>query len=264
LTNEIHKERTLKTIALGLQKGGVGKTSLALALAGQIAQDYGATIILDADPQGNASGQLCPEVNIELADLLFDFTESKKLDLAPAVTQTSFHNLSIISTAGLGGRLRLYAETQAARWPWAIDELCKSLAEWGFRYCIIDTSPAFGPLETAAFLASDEVLTPVMGDVYGQDGLTIFMDNLNRAKRANRSDKPAYSRIIFNALDKRIPSHEHILTELKTAAPNMNIYTIPTDPIFRKAQDASAVIQATKGAKADTMNELKRLAKDLY
>jgi chromosome partitioning protein len=254
----------LKTIALGLQKGGVGKTSLALAVAGQMALDYGSTVILDADPQGNASGQLCPEVSVELADLLFDFSEGKKLDLAPAVKETNFQNLSIIPTAGLGGRLRLYSETQAARWPWAIDELCRALAEWGFRYCVIDTCPSFGPLETAAFLASDEVLTPVMGDVYGQDGLTIFMDNLSRAKRANRSDKPAYSRIIFNALDKRIPGHEKILSELKAAAPNMSIYTIPTDPIFRKAQDSSAVIQAIKGGKADTMSELARLAKDLY
>jgi chromosome partitioning protein len=253
----------MKTIALGLQKGGVGKTSLALALAGELAQTYGQTVILDADPQGNATGQLYPELERELADLLFDVAEGKTADASSAVYKTAFPNLSIIGTAGLGGRLRLYAETQASRTPWALDDLVKSLATGGFRYCVIDTSPAFGPLEISALLAADEVLTPIMGDVYGPDGLTIFMENLTRAKKANRSDRPGYRRIIFNALDKRIPSHERVLSELRASAANMDIYAIPTDPVFRKAQDASAIIQAVSGSKPETKSELARLAKNL-
>jgi chromosome partitioning protein len=254
----------LKTIALGLQKGGVGKTSLALAIAGELAQTYGPTLILDADPQGNATGQLYPEVERELADLLFDIAEGKEADSSGAVCKTTFPNLSIIGTAGLGGRLRLYAETQASRNAWAMDDIIKNVASWGFRYCVIDTSPAFGPLEISALLAADEVLTPIMGDVYGPDGLTIFMENLARAKKANRSDRPGYRRIIFNALDKRIPSHERVLNELKASVGNMDIYTIPTDPAFRKAQDASTIIQALSGVKPDTKAELSRLAKDLF
>jgi chromosome partitioning protein len=254
----------MKTIALGLQKGGVGKTSLALALAGELAHTYGPTVLMDADPQGNASGQLCPEMEKELADILFDIADGKEADANGAVNKTNFPNLSIIGTAGLGGRLRLYAETQASRNIWAIDDIVKSLTSWGFRYCIIDTSPAFGPLEISALLAADEVLTPIIGDVYGPDGLTIFMENLNRAKRANRSDRPGYRRIVFNALDKRIPNHEKVLSELKANAEGMDIYTIPTDPIFRRAQDASTTIQALSGCKPETKTAFARLAKDLY
>jgi chromosome partitioning protein len=254
----------LKTIALGLQKGGVGKTSLALAIAGEMARAYGPTLILDADPQGNATGQLCPELDRELADILFDIAEGKEPDTKEAVKQTNFPNLSIIGTAGLDGRLRLYAETQASRNPWAVDDLIKSLSAWGFRYCIIDTSPAFGPLEISALLAADEVLTPVMGDVYGADGLQIFAENLIRAKKANRADRPGYRRIVFNALDRRIPGHDKALKELREGAAGMEIYTIPTDPIFRRAQDASTVIQSLPGGKPETKSELSRLAKDIY
>jgi chromosome partitioning protein len=257
------REGTLKTIALGLQKGGVGKTSLALALAGELAHAYGPTVLMDADPQGNATGQLCPELDRELADLLFDIAEGKEADTSGAVQKTDFPNLSIIGTAGLDGRLRLYAETQAGRNPWAVDDLIKTLAAWGFRYCVIDTSPAFGPLEISALLAADEVLTPVMGDVYGADGLRIFAENLTRAKKANRADRPAYRRIVFNALDRRIPKHEQVLNDLRESAAGMDVYTIPTDPIFRRAQDASTVIQSLPGGKAETTAELSRLAKDL-
>lgn len=254
----------MKTIALGLQKGGVGKTSLALALAGEFAKSYGPTILLDADPQGNATGQLHPELEKELADLLFDLADGKEADASGAIHQTTFPNLSIIGTAGLGGRLRLYAETQAGRNTWAVDDVVKSLVSWGFRYCIIDTSPAFGPLEISALLAADEVLTPIIGDVYGADGLTIFVENLNRAKKANRSDRPRYRRIIFNALDKRIPSHERVLHELRANAGDMDIYAIPTDPVFRRAQDAGTVVQSLSGGKPETKAELARLAKDLF
>lgn len=253
----------MKTIALGLQKGGVGKTSLALALAGELAKSYGPTILLDADPQGNATGQLHPELDKELADLLFEIAEGKAADASGTIHQTTYPNLSIIGTAGLGGRLRLYAETQAGRNTWAVDDIIKSLASWGFRYCVIDTSPAFGPFEISALLAADEVLTPIMGDVYGADGLTIFTENLNRAKKANRSERPRYRRIIFNALDKRIPGHEKVLNELRANIGDMDIYTIPTDPIFRRAQDASATIQALSGGKPETKAELARLAKDI-
>jgi len=253
----------VKTIALGLQKGGVGKTSLALALAGELAASYGPAVILDADPQGNASGQLCPELDRELADLLFDIAEGKEPDFSGAVYKTACPNLSIIGTAGLDGRLRLYGETQAGRNPWAVDDLVKGLSSWGFRYGIIDTSPAFGPLEISALLAADEVLTPVLGDVYGTDGLQIFAENLIRAKKANRAARPLYRRIVFNALDRRIPGHEKVLQELRETAEGMVFYTIPTDPLFRRAQDASTVIQSLPGGKAETRAEIARLAKDV-
>jgi chromosome partitioning protein len=233
-----------------------------MALAGELAQSYGPTVIIDADPQGNTSGQLYPSVETELADLLFDIANRKEPDLKTAVKKTPFHNLSIIPTAGLDGRLRLYSETLAAANPWAMDDLVKSLT--GFDYCVIDTSPAFGPLEKSALLAADECLTPLMGDTYGADGLTIFSDNLDALKRSQRARQPAYNKILFNAYDRRITSHERILNELKAGADgNMDIYCFPTDPIYRRAQDKRTVIQELNGAKPETRAEISRLAADL-
>ena len=251
----------MKTFCLSIQKGGTGKTSLSMALAGELAQ-YGPTVIIDADPQGNTSGQLYPAIETELADLLFDIAGGNKPDIKNAVKKTTFENLSILPTAGLDGRLRLYAETLAAGKPWTMADLIAALD--GFDYCVIDTSPAFGPLEKSALLAADECLTPLMGDTYGADGLTIFLDNLETLKRDQRAKQPAYNKILFNAYDKRITSHERILSELKSGAgEHMEIYCFPTDPIYRRAQDKRTVIQELTGAKPETRTEIHRLAVDL-
>jgi len=255
----------MKTITLALQKGGVGKSSLSMALAGEMAAAYGSTVIIDGDPQGNITGQLHPNIEgKELADLLFDIAEGKEPDLKNAVCKTSFPSLSIVPTAGLDGRLRLYSETLASGHPWAVDDIVKELAAWGFKYCVIDTSPAFGPLEKSILLATDECLTPVMGDVYGQDGLTIFSENIQQLRKSQRAEKPHYNRIIFNAFDKRITGHERIFEALKSGAEGMELYCFPTDPIYRRAQDANTVIQALTGAKQETRAELSRLVKSIF
>jgi hypothetical protein len=54
------------------------------------------------------------------------------------------------------------------------------------------------------------------------------------------------------------------LKQLRDNAQGMDFYTIPTDPIFRKAQDASTIIQALPGGKPETKAEVFRLAKDLF
>ena len=76
----------MKTLCLALQKGGVGKSTLSLALAGELAATYGPTVLIDGDPQGNITGQLLPNIDDkELADLLFDIAEGKDPDLKAAV-----------------------------------------------------------------------------------------------------------------------------------------------------------------------------------
>ena len=94
----------MKTITFGIQKGGTGKTSISISVASQLAIDGKKTIILDADPQGNATGWIIKELSHELADVLFNSCQVEE-----AIQKTSIENLFIMPTAGLGGDLRLYA-----------------------------------------------------------------------------------------------------------------------------------------------------------
>ena len=105
----------MKTIAVSLQKGGTGKTSLAVSIAAELAKTTGGkTLLIDCDPQGSSSSWLAPEnLTAELADVL-----TKNTALKDTIVKTGFPELSILPSAGLGGSLKVFAETQAAQKPY--------------------------------------------------------------------------------------------------------------------------------------------------
>jgi len=112
----------LKTISMSLQKGGVGKTSLAVTLAAELAAQAGAVCLIDADPQGSATGWIGPEqgLDAEFADVLLKTTPVKK-----AIMKTNTPGLSILPTAGIGGNLKTFSEGLALQQPFCIKNLCK-------------------------------------------------------------------------------------------------------------------------------------------
>jgi chromosome partitioning protein len=246
-------------LSISLQKGGTGKTSLAVSLAAELAKQTGAVVLVDADPQGNASTWIGPEtVTIELADVLLGKHAAKE-----AITKTGFPGLSLIPTAGLGGSLRIFAEGQAIQDPLCLRRLSKDLKALGYRYIIFDLSPGWGAIERAALLASDEAITPITGDQFGIDGLEIFADNLKTLRERMETSRPTYKRIIVNALDRRIPQHTKTLEKIKADSQGFTIYTIPVDPVFRRAQSSHLTIQELTGIKDETQQGLSNLAADL-
>jgi len=248
----------MKTIAFSMQKGGVGKTSLSVSLAAELAADTGSVLLIDADPQGSASGWIGPEeLNAELSDILFSKTELEK-----AIVKTGTPGLSLLPTAGLGGELNLYSKTLASQQDRCIKKITVTAAALGFRYCILDMSPAFGPLEWACFMAADEVITPVFPDSFAADGLEVFAGNLAQFRNDKETEKPFYKRLIVNALDKRIPQHGETLAKLKTAGA-FTVYELPVDQCFRKCQAAGVTIQTFTTVKPETRAELHRLALDI-
>jgi len=247
----------MKTIAFSIQKGGVGKTSMAVSLAVELAKKTGDVLIIDADPQGSASCWIGPEeINADLADVLFGKVELKK-----AIIKTRLTGLSHIPTAGVGSELNLYSKTLASQQDRCIKKITSAAAMMGFRFCIIDMSPGFGPLEWACFMAADEVVTPVLPDSFAADGLEVFSENLNRFREDKEMQKPFYKKIIVNTIDKRIPQHDQILVEVKTAGKSLQLFQFPVDPAFRKSQAAGITVQELSGTKPETLAEISRLAK---
>jgi chromosome partitioning protein len=248
----------MKTIAIALRKGGTGKTSLAVSLAAELAKT-GRVLLVDADPQGNASAWIGADaINAELAGVLFG-----TVDLRAAIIGTGTAGLSLLPSAGLGGELNLYAETKALTQPACIRNLVKAIAAMGYQYCVLDLSPAFGALERAALVAADEVITPIIGDRFGDDGLEIFANDLKQIRIDYDTTKPAYRRIVINAIDKRIAKHTETLNDIRAQGAGFVVYAIPVDPVFRKAQTAGLTIQELNSAKKETLAELNRLAYDI-
>jgi cellulose biosynthesis protein BcsQ len=136
----------------------------------------------------------------------------------------------------------------------------------GFRYCVIDLSPAFGPIEEAVLTVSNEVITPVMPDAFGLDGLKIFsnnMDDLRNTLEEMGLSMPSYSKICINAIDNRIGQHREILSKMREYEGTFNLYEIPVDPSFRKGQGTGLTIQELSTAKKETLSTLYKLAKDI-
>jgi len=245
----------MKKFAFALQKGGTGKTSLSVSFAAELAH-RGPTLLIDCDSQGNATSWLTGELDRELADVLL-----KTCDPLQAVIPTAVAGLSLLGTAGLGGRLRLFSETQALTQPFCMQKLCAAL-ETRFDYCVLDLSPGFSGMEKAALVAADEAVAVCLLDGFSLDGLQIFTENLKQLRENLDTQKPHFSTIVLNALDNRIKQQSDILAAFQNIA-GYNLYIFPVDQAFKKAQITQTILQTQPGVKADTLETLRAMAADL-
>lgn len=253
----------MKTITFAIQKGGTGKTSVSVSTAVELSK-LGKTLIIDADPQGNATTWLGIEnLQYELSDLLTkeDYTVE---DINNTIQKTLVENLDIIPTAGIGGGLQNYQKYGSNDDPMAMKRLLNTIKD-DYKFCIIDTSPSFGGIETACFLASHETVTVLKIDEFSADGLQIFFDNLTKMKRRHMTDLPDLSKIVLNVRDNRLVQQDQIVQQLEFLASKTNkkLYIVPVDQAFPKAQQVHVPIQNFDGVKKETLAVVKQLAADL-
>ena len=168
-----------KIIALANQKGGVGKTTSAVNLAASVGALEKKVLLVDSDPQGNASsGVGINKKNMKLStyDVLINRAGADSV-----ITPTVYENLSImpanISLAGAEFEL-VTAEDRAFR-------LKTGLSPIGdmFDYILIDCPPSLGILTMNALAASDGVIIPMQCEYYALEGLSQLMVTIKQVKR---------------------------------------------------------------------------------
>ena len=153
----------MRTIAIINQKGGCGKTTTAINLAGTLASRGERTLLVDMDPQSHcAAGLAIPEkrIDLDVGDAMV-WPDAKPLDRSRLVWRTS-RNLDLIPSrmklaaleAGRGGLADLEDRERRLR------RVLRPLAD-AYDVCLIDCSPAIGMLTYNALVAADEVLVPV-------------------------------------------------------------------------------------------------------
>jgi chromosome partitioning protein len=164
--------------AIANQKGGVGKTTTAVNVAACIAEAGYETLVVDVDPQGNATVGLGASRNggPGLYDVLIGEAE-----LAEAIRATEIPRLSLLtSTPDLAG-----ATMELPRLAGSETRLRDVLApvREQFAFTLLDCPPSLGPLTVNALVAADRVIVPVQTEYFALEGLAGLLDTLSLIQR---------------------------------------------------------------------------------
>mgnify|MGYP000964464087 FL=1 len=168
-----------RMIAIGNQKGGVGKTTTTVNLGAALAFQGKKVLIIDMDSQGNATSGL----GIERADVKQSVYEVlvDQIEAAGAILPTSRENLWILpSTLQLAGaEIELAtADQRESRLKQAIEPI-----KADYDYILVDCPPSLGQLSLNAFTASDTILIPVQCEYYALEGLSQLLNTIRLVQR---------------------------------------------------------------------------------
>lgn len=167
-----------KVISIANQKGGVGKTTTSVNISAILAKKGKKVLLIDTDPQGNATSGLGVEKSYEISiyDVLIGETEMKE-----AVQESQIKNLKVCpSNINLAG-----AEVELVSMISREYRLKEKLEEYKeqYDYIIIDCPPSLGLITLNAFTASDSVLIPVQCEYYALEGLGQLINTINLVKK---------------------------------------------------------------------------------
>ena len=172
-----------KIISVANQKGGVGKTTTTVNLSTLLAKKGKKVLLIDADPQGNATSGLGvdKEVELSLYDVLVNETEIKE-----TIQDTMIKNLKVCpSNINLAG-----AEVELVSMMSREQRLKEKLEneKENFDYVLIDCPPSLGLITLNSFTASDSVLIPVQCEYYALEGLGQLINTINLVKKHLNKD----------------------------------------------------------------------------
>ena len=156
-----------KVVAVANQKGGVGKTTTSVNLASCLAESGLKVLLVDMDPQGNASSGVGFDRDAAEGSIYHAITDQRLID--ELVYETDYPNLSIIpSTTDLAG-----AEIELVEHPEREFMLRQAIASLTrqFDFILLDCPPSLGLLTVNSLVAADTVLVPIQTEYYALEGL---------------------------------------------------------------------------------------------
>jgi chromosome partitioning protein len=201
---------TFRTFALVNQKGGVGKTTTAINLGTALAAMGKTALVIDLDPQGNASTGL----GIERAQRENGTYEVLMggVSASDAIVDTAIPRLSIVpSTVDLAG-----AEIELVNSERREHRLAAALAAISgrFDYILIDCPPSLNLLTLNALVAADALLVPLQTEFYALEGLSYLVQTVERVKRAF-NNRLELAGIILTMFDRRNTLSEQVAQDVR-------------------------------------------------
>ena len=196
-----------RVYAVANQKGGVGKTTTAVNLAACLGEAGERVLLVDLDPQANATSGLGVRANGTSTHDLLDGvpllqlaapTAFPNLDLVPAKPELAAASVQL---SGLAGGERYLADALAG-------------GTEPYRFVFLDCPPTFGPLTVNALAAADRVIVPVQAEYYALEGLSQLMGSINLAK-ASLNPGLAVAGILLTMVDGRTRLSAEVERELR-------------------------------------------------
>ncbi len=214
-----------RILTVANQKGGVGKTTTAVNLATALARTGAKVLVIDLDPQGNASTALGVEHRAEtpsvydvivdgraISEVVQDSPEAEGLSCVPATIHLAGAEIELVSLVAREQRLSK-----------ALD---KYLAEPGVEvhYVFIDCPPSLGLLTINAFVAAREVLIPIQCEYYALEGLSQLLNSIELIQK-HLNPRLEVSTILLTMYDARTNLANQVAQEVREHFPEQVLDT---------------------------------------
>lgn len=200
----------VKVIAIANQKGGVGKTTTAVNLAACLAQNGRKVLLLDADPQGNATSGLGFDKrdikkciydtlinDVMMKDVLLH-SDYENLDVIPATIQLAGAEIELVSLMNREGRLKNALER----------------VKHDYDYVLIDCPPSLGLLTINALTAANSVLVPIQCEFYALEGVSQLMNTIKLVQR-NLNPALKLEGVLMTMFDQRTNLSSDVVGEVR-------------------------------------------------
>ena len=215
-----------RVLTIANQKGGVGKTTSTVNLAAALARAGARVLVIDLDPQGNASTALgvdhradtpsIYDVIIEgepMADVLQQSPECRTLFCVPATIHLAGAEIELVALTAREYRLRA-----------ALEALLSSASD-PFHYVFIDCPPSLGLLTINAFVAASEVVIPIQCEYYALEGLTQLLNNISLIEK-HLNPQLKVSTILLTMYDSRTNLANQVAAEVRQHFPDKVLTTV--------------------------------------
>ena len=223
---EIEFSGQTRILTVSNQKGGVGKTTTTVNIAAALASVGARVLVIDLDPQGNASTALgvphtadTPSVydvlidEFPLADIVQTSPESPNLLCAPSTIHLAGAEIELVSQVAREHRLRTALDDYLARPDVQLD------------FVLIDCPPSLGLLTINAFTAAGELLIPIQCEYYALEGLSQLLGSVRMIQK-HLNPKLHLSTILLTMYDGRTRLAQQVAEEVRTHFPAEVLRTI--------------------------------------
>lgn len=213
--------QTTRIFTISNQKGGVGKTTSSVNLAAALARSGARVLVVDLDPQGNASTALGVDHHEDVMSSYDVLVEGEPL--SAVIQHSPEHELLDCVPATLhlaGAEIDLAARDNARNiLRDALDAHLKSMPE-PYHYVFIDCPPSLGLLTVNAFVAAREVLIPIQCEYYALEGLSQLLKNIERI-RVSLNPSLVVSTMLLTMYDPRTNLSQQVADDVREHFPTV-------------------------------------------